>query len=91
MFLKNFSKNIGFILLLTLLGLIYIANAHKGERKLRKISTLKKEVKDAKANYQQVKSENTYNTTQSQLIKKLKSEGLKINSETPILIDPKTE
>lgn len=90
MILKKISKNIGFILLLTLLGLIYIANAHKAERKLRKISKLKKEVNEAKANYQQVKSENTFNTTQSQLSKRLESEGLKINTQSPILIDPET-
>ena len=90
MILKKISKNIGFILLLTLLGLIYIANAHKAERKLRKISKLKKEVNEAKANYQQVKSENTFNTTQSQLSKRLESEGLKINTQSPIVIDPET-
>ena len=72
---------------MTLLGLIYIANAHKGERKLRKISKLKKEVNDAKAIYQAVKSENTFNTTESELIKKLETQGLKINTESPILID----
>lgn len=77
----------GFILLLTVLALVYISNAHKGERKLRKISKLKKEVDDAKAMYQAVKSENTYNTTESELIKKLEAQGLKINSESPILID----
>ena len=76
--------------MLTLLGLIYIANAHKAERKLRKISKLKKEVNEAKANYQQVKSENTFNTTQSQLSKRLESEGLKINTQSPIVIDPET-
>lgn len=85
--LKNISKNMGFILLLTVLALVYISNAHKGERKLRKISKLKKEVDDAKAMYQAVKSENTYNTTESELIKKLEAQGLKINSESPILID----
>ena len=58
--------------------------------KLRKISKLKKEVNEAKANYQQVKSENTFNTTQSQLSKRLESEGLKINTQSPIVIDPET-
>lgn len=86
--MRNISKNMGFILLLTLLGLLYISNAHRGERKLRKINKLRKEVNDAKANYQEVKSETTYNTTESQLIKKLEPQGLKMNTETPILIKP---
>jgi len=89
--MRNISKNMGFILLLTLLGLLYIANAHRGERKLRKINKLRKEVNDAKANYQEVKSETTYNTTESQLIKKLEPQGLKMNTETPILIKPERE
>ena len=89
--LKGISKNIGFILFVTLLGLVYIANAHRGERKLRRISKLKKEVNDAKAMYQSVKSENTYNTTESELIKKLQAQGLKINTEAPILIDKSQE
>ncbi len=76
---------------MTLMGLVYIANSHQGERKLRKISKLKKEVNDAKASYQEVKSENTYNTTESQLIKKLEAKGLKLNTDAPIMIDPKTE
>lgn len=89
--MRNISKNMGFILLLTLLGLLYIANAHRGERKLRKINQLRKEVDDAKANFQEVKSETTYNTTESQLIKKLEPQGLKMNTETPILIKPERE
>jgi len=89
--MRNISKNMGFILLLTLLGLLYIANAHRGERKLRKINKLRKEVDDAKANFQEVKSETTYNTTESQLIKKLEPQGLKMNTETPILIKPERE
>ncbi len=73
------------------MGLVYIANSHQGERKLRKISKLKKEVNDAKASYQEIKSENTYNTTESQLIKKLEAKGLKLNTDASIMIDPKTE
>ena len=89
--LKSLSKNIGLIVLLGLLALIYIANSHKAERKLRDISRLKKEVADAKAKFQLVKSQNTYNTTQSQLKKQLESEGLKINLDKPILLSPETD
>ena len=76
-------------MLLTLLALFYIANAHRGERKLRKISELKKEVEDAKSNFQEVKSDNTYTSTESQLIKKLGTQGFKLNTDSPILLDPK--
>lgn len=89
--MKNISKHVGFILLLTLLGLIYIANAHNGERKLRKISKLRKQVDSAKSDYQAIKSDNTYNTTESQLKKKLEEQGLNINEEAPIVIDARKE
>lgn len=87
--MRNVSKHVGFILLLALLGLLYIANAHSGERKLRRIAKLKKEVDNAKSNFQEVKSGNTYSTTESELKKKLEAQGLKVNVEAPILIEPK--
>ncbi len=85
--MKNVSKHVGFIFLLAILALLYIANAHNGERKLRRIAKLKKEVHNAKSDYQEVKSGNTYSTTESQLKKKLEPGGLKVNIESPIMID----
>jgi len=73
--------------LLTMLGVLYIANAHHGERKQRKINELRKEVEDAKSEYQAVKSDILYKSTESQLAKKLEDRGLKKNYDLPILID----
>ncbi len=85
--MRNASKHIGFIFLLTLLAIIYIANTHRAERKLRKINALQKSVDDAKSRYQKVMSDNTYNSTESQLAKELAVEGLKINSQSPFVIN----
>jgi len=65
---------------------VYIANAHQAERKMRKIELLKKSVADAKSQCQLVKSDVTYKSTESQLAKKLKSQGLKKNDQPPIVI-----
>ncbi len=73
--------------MLTLLGVIYIANAHQAERKLRKISHLEKEVEDAKSEYQEVKSDIIFKCTESQLAKNLEGKGLKKNESAPIMID----
>jgi len=81
------SKYIGLILLLSALGVVYIANSHQAERKMYKIEKLKKSVADAKSQCQTVKSEMTYKCTESQLAKRLESQGLKINSQSPIIID----
>jgi len=80
------SKYIGFILILSLLGVVYIANAHQAERKMRKIEHLKKSVADAKSQCQLVKSDVTHKSTESQLAKKLESQGLKKNDQPPIVI-----
>ena len=85
--MRLLSRNIGLILVLSCLGVVYIANAHKAERKMRKIEQLKKSVADAKSQCQSVKSDMTYECTESQLAKRLKSQGLKKNSQSPIVIN----
>ncbi|NNE25875.1 MAG: hypothetical protein HKN09_03445 [Saprospiraceae bacterium] len=85
--MKNISKHLSFILLLTLLGVIYIANAHQAERKLRKISKMERLVEDAKSEYQEVKSDIIYKCTESQLAKALEEKGLKKNQEAPLRIE----
>lgn len=85
--MRNVSKHIGFIFLIMALGVIYIANAHQAERKLRKINQLKKSVADAKSLYQEVKSDNTYKSTESQLAEKLKSQGLNVNAQSLMVLN----
>ena len=85
--MKNISKNIGFIFLLTGLGIVYISNAHKAERKLRKIDKLQKAVEDAKMQCQEVKSDITFRCTESQLAYRLQSQGLHSISQSPIVIE----
>jgi hypothetical protein len=85
--MRNATKHIGFILLLSLLAIVYIANTHRAERKLRKINKLQKSVDDAKSRYQKVKSDNTYNSTESQLFERLGEEGMKINSKSSVVIN----
>lgn len=85
--MRLISKYIGFIVVLSCLGVVYISNAHNAERKMRKIERLKKSVEDAKSQCQLVKSDMTYECTESQLAKRLKSQGLKKNSQSPIVIN----
>ncbi len=71
---------------MTVIGVVYIANAHSAERKMRKIAKLEKAVEDSKSHYLHVKSDIIYKCTESQLAKKLQSKGLKINKESPVII-----
>ena len=85
--MRNLSKHLSFILLLTFLGVIYIANAHQAERKLRKIARMERSVEDAKSEYQEVKSDIIFKCTESQLAKLLEGKGLKKNETPPLKID----
>ena len=87
--MKLILKHTGFILLLTLLGVVYIFNTHRAEGKLRDIAKLKREVADSKSKYQEVKSDINYKSTESQLAKRLEKSGLKKLEKTPMVIATK--
>lgn len=59
--------NLPFVCYLALLAVVYIFNAHSSERSLREMDALKKEVKDYRWQYMNLKQELMYGSTQSQL------------------------
>jgi len=77
--MKIVLRNLGFILLLALLSLIYIYNSNRAEGKLRQVAKLNKSVEDAKSQYQDVKSDINFKCTETQLAKILERNGLKKN------------
>lgn len=83
-------KNMGFVLFLSVLGVVYIYNAHRAEGKMREIQELRKEVSDAKNKYQQIKSEIMYESTESQLEKELIKKDLKSNDDVPVVLKDRT-
>ncbi len=84
--MKIVLRNIGFILLLAFLSLVYIYNSNKGQGKLIEAAKLEKQVEDAKSLYQDVKSDINYRCTETQLAKILEKDGLKKNNKAPVLI-----
>ena len=73
-------RNLPFIYFLGGLALLYIANAHYAERKVRQIDSLKKEIEEMRWEFNSVKSDYLYQATQSQLSKdvaSLKNSGQK--------------
>lgn len=75
--------NLPYILFLSFLGIIYIANTHAAERKMRDMQVLRKEIKEAKWEYINIQQKMMYGSTQSQLQKKLKDEEIKENRSVP--------
>ena len=66
-------RNIPFIFFMVTLGLVYIANSHFAEKKVRKIERLKKNAQTLKWEYWSLQSQIMYGSTQSALSDKVES------------------
>lgn len=86
-------RNIPYIFFLVVLGLVYIANSHIAEKKVRKIEQLKKNAQTLKWEYWSLQSQIMHGSTQSALSERVTTYGLlepndspkriKVNVETP--------
>lgn len=86
-------QNMPFIGFLSLLALIYIANSHLAEKKIRRINKLGKEIKELKWEYINVKSELMFQSKMSEVSKSVEPLGLKQLSSPPqkIVLKKETE
>ena len=78
-----FFVNLPFVCYLVILALMYIYNAHSSERALRQMDALKKEVKDYRWQYMNLKQDIIYGSTQSQLTDNLKELDIKPGGNAP--------
>lgn len=76
-------KNLPFVLFLSFIAMIYIANAHYSEKKVRQIQQLQSELKQQRWQYMSLKSELMYQSKRSEVIKSVKPLGLKANKKRP--------
>ncbi|ASZ15162.1 hypothetical protein KTO58_00205 [Chitinophaga pendula] len=89
---KAMTQNMPFILFLALLALIYIANSHLAEKKIRRINKLGKEIKELKWEYLNVKSELMFRSKMSEVSKAVEPLGLKqLNMPPQKIVQPNTE
>ncbi len=86
-------QNMPRILFLAALALIYIANSHLAEKKIRRINQLSKEIKELKWEYINVKSELMFRSKMSEVSKSVEQLGLKQLSSPPrkILLNNETD
>lgn len=76
-------KNMPFILFLSGLALIYIANSHLAEKKIRRLNKLSKEIKELKWEYLNVKSDLMFQSKMSEVNKAVEPLGLKVLNNPP--------
>jgi hypothetical protein len=78
--------NLPFVCYLVLLGVIYISNAHATEKSVRRIESLKQEVKDTKWRCMNLKQELMHSSIQSQIESQVEGSGLVPSTEPPMKI-----
>ena len=76
-------RNLAFLLFLGFLAIIYIANAHLAERNVRRIQELQRDVKEMRWYYMSLQSENMYNSLRSEVVDRVKDEGLRLHRGKP--------
>ncbi|MCV9387133.1 FtsL-like putative cell division protein [Reichenbachiella ulvae] len=74
------------ILYVTVLCIIYIGNLHFAEKNIRKISKLRVQVEDLRADYTTLKADYMYTSKQSEVAKKAAKLGLKETIDPPYKI-----
>jgi len=78
-----------FVLFISFLAFIYIANNYYAERKIRNISKIQKELKEIKYEHISTKSKLMQISKQSQIAKKMESTGIKESTEPVKIIKVK--
>lgn len=84
---RAITQNMPFILFLSALALIYIANSHLAEKKIRRINKLGREIKELKWEYLNVKSDLMFQSKMSEVSKAVETLGLKPLSSPPQKIE----
>jgi len=75
---RGMYRNMPFIAFLAALGMVYIANAHNGEKVMREIEVLEKQATETHWRYMSVKSELTDKGRRSQIEVVVIDDGLRM-------------
>ncbi len=83
---KWIVKNIRFFLFLSSLAVLYIANGHMSENRIRKINSTARRLKDLQYEYKTVKSEMMFKTRETEMVKASQPLGLTKDTLVPYKI-----
>jgi hypothetical protein len=76
-------NNLGFLVFLGGLALLYIGNAHYAEYNVRRIQYLEDEIKEKRWLYMSLESENMYNGLRSEVVENVREDGLRMHRGKP--------
>jgi hypothetical protein len=79
-------RNIRFFLFLAILAVVYIANGHMSDNRIRKINDTGRRLKDLQYEYKTLKSEMMFKSRESELVKAAAPLGLVMDTTAPYKI-----
>lgn len=79
-------NNLGFFLFLSAIAVVYIANGHMADNRIRRINDTAAKLKDLQYEYKTIKSEMMFRTRESELVKAAEPLGLQLDSMPPFQI-----
>lgn len=79
-------KNMGFFLFLAVLAVVYIANGHMADNRIRKINDTGRQLKELQYEYKTVKSEMMFRSRESEMVKAAEPLGLTMDTMPPVRI-----
>lgn len=79
-------KNTRFFLFLTVLAVVYIANGHMSDNRIRKINDTGRRLKDLQYEYKTLKGEMMFKSRKSEMVKAAAPLGLVIDTTAPFKI-----
>jgi hypothetical protein len=79
-------RNIGFFLFLAVLAVVYIANGHMSDNRIRKINETARALKDLQYEYKTLKSEMMFKSRESEMVKAAAPLGLIMDTTSPARI-----
>lgn len=79
-------KNINFFLFLAALAMVYIANGHMSDNRIRRINDTGRRLKDLQYEYKTLKSEMMFKSRESEMVKAAEPLGLTMDSIAPYRI-----
>lgn len=83
---ENVARYLPFLIFLTFIALIYIANSYMAQKTYRQIELTKNEIKELRSKHIAVKSELMYKSKQTEVAKRVEDLGLEESKVPPRII-----
>lgn len=80
---KTTRKNFSFLLFLAFLGIIYIGNSYYGEKNIRKVERMQKELRELRYKHISTKAKLMQGSRQSKVAATLEKKGIKESTVPP--------